>query len=63
MVVSAFARPPGRPLELGTRPFPGRTCGQNMLPWWSVESKSLEDSAITTPWRHAYSTAWRMKVV
>jgi len=59
--VSALAAGPSIPLAFGVRPLPGTTCGWNMPPWWSTESKSLEASAITTPRLQIASTAWRMK--
>src|SRR5581483_4616430 len=53
----------GRPPSLSlTTPFPGIACGQYMPPWWSVESKSLDDSARRTSCRQRYSPAWRMNV-
>ncbi len=49
-----------RPWVLETRPLPGSTCGWNIPPWWSVESKSFDDSTITAPRFHARFTAWFM---
>src|ERR1043166_3892567 len=54
-----IGRPPSFSL---TMPFPATACGQYIPPWWSVESKSLDDWATRTSWRQRYSSAWRMKV-
>jgi hypothetical protein len=48
------------PEPSASAPFPGTTPGQNMPPWWSVESKSLLDSTIATPRAASVSTTWRM---
>ena len=60
VVVSGLASGLGTPSVLGTRPLPGTTWGQNMPPWWSVLSKSLLDSTMTTPSCQSLSTARRM---
>src|SRR5215216_2237051 len=48
------------PCVFATSPLPGSTCCQNIPPWWSIESKSLDDSAMTVPLSQTRSTAWRM---
>src|ERR1051325_10755368 len=53
----------GRPPSFSlTTPFPATACGQYMPPWWSVESKSLDDWATRMSCSQRYSSAWRMKV-
>ena len=49
------------PLVSAMTPLPGTTSGQYMPPWWSVESKSLLDSTITTPRLWMASIVCRMK--
>ncbi len=62
VVVSALAAGPLTPCEFVTSALPGMTCGQNIPPWWSTESKSFDASTITTLRFHNDSTVWRMKL-
>ena len=56
----SFARTHRVPLGSASAPLPGTTPGQNIPPWWSVESKSLLDSTIATPRAASVSTTCRM---
>ena len=64
-VACLFSGWPGRagsPAESATSELQPRTCGQNIPPWWSVESKSFVATLPGTPCSQVYSTAWRMKL-